>query len=200
MRRRITIGVLLVLVLSLGVYCYWSRINNPTISIFPTTPGTRWVYEWTYYEDTGEGTELKTDELLKVSQDGKALLAIKETSEFGGLPSYRYYEVNRRSALDAGTSVGENPLEGYCRSETATARPRRVGVGSTWREGSFAFRALRWASVETRAGKFPKALVIEFTNQGGYSFTEYYVDGIGLVKQTADDVKLLELVEFTPGK
>jgi hypothetical protein len=191
------VGALAVLALSLGAHVYRSRMSKPSISIFPTAPGTRWVYEWPADFQAGVYTEAQTLELLKVSRNGTSMLAIKQTEAYG-TPHYRYYDVGKGSATLVGSSWGEAPLENYAEVMSPESSPRRISLGTMWRKGSSELRAVGWASVATKAGTFPKALVVEVTDQGKYVRTEYYADGIGLVKQ--DMGQTLELVEFTPGK
>jgi len=148
------------------------ELSHPgSIGIYPTSPGTTWVYE----EDmTGDSIMGLAYETITDSRTEGSIQTVVCRREVPG-----WEDPTETTA----TIIGD--LLFY---RGRPVKPTRIYIGLEWSAGTDRYVAVRAEPLQVAAGKF-QAVVVNF---GGYA--KYYVDGIGLVKRGG-----LELVEFHPG-
>jgi hypothetical protein len=159
---------------------------------FPTTVGTKWVYE---LPSGGEQTIVISE--VKEEKDGSKVVTM-EYVEGGKRTPYQVRRVSNQGifVLVDGVQKYEEPLcivrLPHREGETWETNLRHVG---NMDERSGRRVAGPFEQVRVRAGEFSAARIAWELNDG-QTGTNWYVNGIGLVKGT----NFMELKSFTPGK
>src|SRR5262245_6269367 len=159
---------------------------------FPTTVGTKWVYEL-----AGGGTQTIVISEAKEEQDGSRVVTM-EYVEGGKKTPYQVRRISSQGVfvLIDGVREYEEPLcivrLPHRKGETWEANLRHAGEVDE-RKGRRV--AGPFERVRVPAGEFSAAR-IEWELKDGQTGTNWYVNGIGFVKGT----DYMELKSFTPGK
>jgi hypothetical protein len=159
---------------------------------FPTTVGTKWVYEL-----PGGREQTIVISAVKEEKDGSRVVTM-EYLEDGKRTPYQVRRVSTRGifVLVDGTQKYEEPLcivrlphrEGQTWAASLRSAGNTDGPKGQRVAGPF-------EQVRVPAGNF-SAACIKWELNGGQTGTNWYVNGIGLVKGT----NYMELKSFTPGK
>lgn len=161
---------------------------------FPTTVGSKWVYDYNGKEETEEITAVE-------KKDTSFVVTVKGTNYLKGT-------INKQFVVST-----ENLVQ--TKSNIGTGQPPMIllklpgKAGQTWETylgghpgmGKNTVKACGAEIIEVPTGKF-EAIRVEtkFFSPGGWTEARYwYAPGVGLVKETYGD-NVRKLKSFTPGK